>query len=170
MSNYRRFWIRGGTYFFTVVTRERISILTDKHVRETLKEAIQKVKDRHPFEIISWVLLPDHLHMVWTLPGDDDKFALRWMLIKSAVTKQLHKSGEYQGSIWQRRYWEHLIRDEVDLKNHVDYIHFNPVKHGLCKKAHEWQWSTFNKFVDLGEYQKNWDIEENHIIRKLDFE
>jgi putative transposase len=163
MANYRRLWLKGGTYFFTVVTKNRIPILVDEKVRDCLRKSIRKTRHNYPFDIIAWVLLPDHLHTLWTLPQGDSDFAVRWMLIKSRVTKALSME-----SIWQRRYWEHLIRDEDDLKQHFDYIHFNPVKHELVEKPQDWLWSTFHKYVELGEYQCDWEPDDNVI--DLDFE
>jgi len=166
MPNYRRAWTQGGCYFFTVVTYQRRPWLCLPEARQALRQAIQTVRAKHPFAIHAWVLLPDHLHCVWSLPEGDDNFALRWRLIKLIVTKQcrhldcLHqdisRAKRKERTLWQRRYWEHRIRDEADYAAHCDYIHFNPVKHGLCERPDEWPWSTFHRFVQEGKYAAEW--------------
>lgn len=157
MSRYRRMALEGGCYFFTVVTERRQPILTDEPVRKALREAIIAVKEKYPFTINAWVLLPDHIHTVWTLPPHDFDFATRWRLIKGRVTRtcgeayrnpellterRLHKKC---GTFWQHRYWEHLIRDESDLYHHINYIHQNPVKHGYVQTATDWPYSTIHR-------------------------
>ena len=120
-----------------------------------------------PFESIAWVLLPDHLHTIWRLPDADSDFSLRWALIKQRVTRicleRLENTNSTEsrmkrreGSIWQRRFWEHTIRDERDLRHHIDYIHYNPVKHGYAAKPADWPYSTFLRFVRSGVYPKDW--------------
>jgi putative transposase len=158
MPRYRRVFVKGGRYFFTVVTEQRQPILTDEFVRNALREAINNVRTKYPFTINAWVLLPDHLHTIWTLPENDADFAIRWRLIKSQVTRvcgELYKNPEFlterrlnknYSTFWQHRYWEHLITDEQDYLNHVEYIHQNPVKHGYVTDAKEWQYSTIHKF------------------------
>ena len=157
MPRYRRVFVKGGCYFFTVVTEQRQPILTDESVRNALRNAIDNVRKQYPFTINAWVLLPDHLHTIWTLPEEDADFAIRWRLIKSQVTRacgELYKNPEFlterrfnknYSTIWQHRYWEHLISDEEDYLNHVEYIHQNPVKHGYVTDAKEWQYSTIHK-------------------------
>jgi putative transposase len=167
MSQYRRADIPGATYFFTVNTYRRQAVLTDPRCRESLHNAISKVRLDLPFEIVAWVLLPDHIHAIWQLPQNDKDFPLRWSLIKQQVTRDCEawlpqqnlsasrkKRGE--GSLWQRRFWEHLIRDETDLSRHVDYIHFNPVKHGYVANVADWPYSTFHRFVKEGLYPEGW--------------
>lgn len=176
MPEYRRIKIKGGTYFFTVVTFGRLPILTSSHVRAALREGIQEVRQSLPFTIDAWVLLPDHLHAIWTLPENDDNFASRWAIIKRIVSKRfgsldgtggsitdsLSKRGERR--IWQRRFWEHLIRDELDFQRHLDYLHWNPVKHGYVKRAIDWPYSTFHRFVTRGIYSNDWGgINEGEI-------
>lgn len=147
MSHYRRANTTGATYFFTIVTFQRRSFLCDDDVRAALRYAIINVRERHSFQIDAWVLLPDHLHAIWTLPPDDADFAMRWQQIKRHVTQQcgqrLHKPQllndskrkHRESTLWQRRYWEHQIRDEADYQCHMDYVHYNPVKHGLVPRA-----------------------------------
>ena len=171
MSYYRRANIASGTYFFTVVSYRRQQILCDELIRKALREAIEKTRLSHPFEIDAWVLLPDHLHCLWTLPDGDADFSKRWGKIKRLVSlacgdryKRMEwmsdsKKKHRESTIWQRRYWEHQIRDQKDLNRHVDYIHYNPVKHGLCKQPIEWPYSTLHRYIDKGIYLKNWAAE-----------
>jgi putative transposase len=168
MPNYRRANTKGGTYFFTVVTYRRRKILTLPDSRQALRNAIVKIKRDYPFSIDAWVLLPDHLHCLWTMPDNDADFSSRWGLIKAAFSKQtqaeLHqekwmnesKRKHRESAIWQRRFWEHRIRDEKDYAAHVDYIHFNPVKHGYVQKVREWPYSTFHRFVQSGVHPVDW--------------
>ena len=163
---YRRAREQGGTYFFTLVTRKRRKILYNPENIELLREAFKYVLDRHPFTIDAHVILPDHLHFIWTLPGGDQNFSTRWRLIKSYFTRNIdpcHKEqtrgsrlAKKEQTIWQRRFWEHLIRDEKDMKNHIEYIHFNPVKHGLVKAPRDWHLSSFHKYVRSGLYESAW--------------
>jgi putative transposase len=168
MSRYRRADISGGTYFFTVVTYRRRAILCDEPVRAALRKAVKTVQSRHPFAIDAWVLLPDHLHTIWTLPPGDANFSMRWGLIKRLVTMACaddyhqpdwmtaSKTKHRESTFWQRRYWEHLIRDEADFQHHVDYVHVNPLKHGYVKQVADWPFSTFHRFVENGVYPLNW--------------
>jgi putative transposase len=168
MSTYRRSATAGGTYFFTVVAYKRQPFLCDPDVREALRQAIHHARENHPFAIDAWVLLPDHLHAIWTLPPDDADFGKRWGLIKSQVSKargeRLHDPGQMtpskikhrESTLWQRRFWEHQIRDEADFAHHMNYVHFNPVKHGLVKRAHYWPHSTFHRYVKQGRYPQDW--------------
>lgn len=168
MSHYRRSNAPGASYFFTVVTHRRQPILCDEAVRNTLRSAIEKVRVAHPFSIDAWVLLPDHLHCVWTLPAGDCDFSSRWAAIKHAVSWNCRSSyrreellsnskrKRHESTLWQRRFWEHLIRDEDDLARHIDYIHYNPVKHGYAKHAGDWPYSTFHRFVRDGIYPSDW--------------
>ena len=163
MTDYRRNFIAGGSFFFTVNLAERKLQLLTEHVEE-LRNAFRKVRQRHPFTIDAMIVLPDHLHAVWTLPEGDADFATRWQLIKSAFSHSL-PSGERvsesraargERGIWQRRYWEHTIRDENDFARHVDYIHINPVKHGLVTRVRDWPFSSFHRMVKLGVYPEDW--------------
>src|SRR3569623_881394 len=144
MSDYRRYYVAGGTYFFTCVTHLRLPNLTTDLGRQCLRQAIQTVRQNHPFEIVAIVLLPDHWHTIWTLPSGDDRYPLRWSRIKEEFTEQWLAHGGSESlcsqsrkkhrerGIWQRRYWEHVIQDENDLKRCADYIHWNPCKHNLA--------------------------------------
>ena len=168
MSEYRRANIKGGTYFFTVVTHQRRQLLIDEDVRNALREGIEKTKVLFPFQILAWVLLPDHLHCIWTRPEGDADFAKRWGMIKRNVSqycanrlntnenRNLSRIKRNESSFWQRRYWEHQIRNETDFKRHVDYIHWNPLKHGLVEQVSDWPYSTFHRYVKDGIYPKDW--------------
>lgn len=168
MSNYRRANTQGGTYFFTVVTYRRQCFLCNEQVRLALREGINFAREVHPFSIDAWVLLPDHLHCIWTLPPDDADFGVRWAMIKRFVTKQCNpelrradwmkpsKLQRKESTLWQRRFWEHQIRDERDFEKHIDYIHYNPVKHGLVKQASDWPYSTIHRYVKAGVYGPHW--------------
>ena len=155
MPNYRRARHAGGTFFFTVVTANRRPVLTRGRVRQALRESIQQVREAAPFAIDAWVLLPDHLHCVWTLPENDDDYSWRWGNIKRLTTKSLGLSGEKPG-LWQSRFWEHWVRDEEDLTTHIEYILMNPVKHGLCARVRDWPYSSFHRFVRQGRYPLDW--------------
>ena len=168
MSDYRRYYVPGGTYFFTCVTHERAPILTGELARRCLREAIHKVQNDHPFEIVAVVLLPDHWHTVWTLPRGDDRYPLRWMRIKEEFTEAWLAEGgaerpqsesrakHRQRGVWQRRYWEHTVHDEDDLKRCVNYVHWNPRKHNVAARVRYWEWSSFHRFVREGEYDLDW--------------
>ena len=160
---YRRANVQGGCYFFTVALANRKSALLLEHI-DTLRQAFRLVRQRHPFEIVAMSVMPEHLHAVWQMPQGDADFAMRWALIKSAFTRAIpkhehirasHKSKRERG-IWQRRYWEHLIRDNEDLARHVDYIHYNPVKHGLVQRAVDWPYSSIHRYVRLGWVNEEW--------------
>jgi putative transposase len=163
---YRRTKTPGATYFFTVVTFARRTILCDPENVVLLRDAFRTVKSRHPFTIDAFVLLPDHLHCIWTLPPGDMDYPTRWMLIKrhfSLHCADIYKSPsnpsrrlKREQSLWQRRYWEHQIRDDGDFEKHCDYIHWNPVKHGLVSRVVEWPHSSFHRFLNLGIYSREW--------------
>ena len=153
MPRYRRACVPAGTYFFTLVTARRQPLLTHPEVRAALREGIVQVRASLPFGIDGWVLLPDHLHAVWTLPPGDADFSNRWRLIKRHVTHTCRPGGD---SLWQPRFWEHLIRDERDLRQHLDYLHGNPLKHGLVSQVRDWPWSSFHRYVHQGVYPPDW--------------
>jgi len=171
MTYYRRANTTGATYFFTVVTYRRRQFLCDEDVRHALRLAIDKVRTKYPFTIDAWVLLPDHIHTVWTLPPNDANFALRWQLIKRYVTQscgaRLHhpewmnasKTKHRESTLWQRRYWEHQIRDDLDYANHMDYLHYNPVKHQLVERVKDWPYSSFHRYVKAGTYGVDWAMQ-----------
>ncbi len=177
MSWYRRWRQPGGIYFFTVVSYDRRPILVSDVARPLLRGAFEDTDRERPFEILAIVLLPDHLHALWQLPPSDDDFSTRWRLIKSRFTRSLLEAGykepprcasrrrRNEHAIWQRRGWEHLIHDEDEWKHHLDYSHYNPVKHGLVSRPSEWPYSTFSKYVRLGEYDENWGSEEPQNLR-----
>ena len=164
MPDYRRAWLPGGTYFFTVnlLQRQGNDLLT-RHI-ELLRAAIKSVRQRHPFKIHGWVVLPEHMHCVIELPADDANYATRWRLIKMGFSKALPRTERLSAvrirrgerGIWQRRYWEHLIRDERDFRAHMDYVHINPLKHGLVRCVADWPYSTFHRLVEKGIYPQNW--------------
>ena len=163
MTNYQRNFIPVGCQFFTVNLAERKSRLLIDHV-DCLRAAFRYVRARHPFTIDAIVVRPDHLHAIWSLPENDADFATRWRLIKTAFSRAL-PTGEPiwpsrlrkgERGIWQRRYWEHTLRDERDYSRHADYIHFNPVKHRFVTRAQDWPYSSFHRMVRLGMYPIDW--------------
>ena len=164
MPNYRRAWTCGGTYFFTVnLNKRRRNDLLTQNI-DLLRDAVRDVRRDHPFDIHGWVVLPDHFHCVIQLPENDSDFALRWRLIKARFSRGLpftelrstSREGRGERGIWQRRYWEHLIRDEADFRAHLDYVHINPMKHGLVKRVADWPFSTFHRLVAEGVYPEDW--------------
>jgi putative transposase len=163
MVNYRRNRIPGGTYFFTVNLLDRESDLLVQKI-DILCDVVRKVRHDRPFHIDAWVVLPDHLHCVWTLPPGDADYASRWQNIKKMFSRQIPATeplSETQArlnerSIWQRRYWEHTIRDERDYAAHVDYCHINPLKHGLVAAVRDWPFSTFHRYVRESVYTADW--------------
>ncbi|XZG70736.1 REP-associated tyrosine transposase [Chitinibacteraceae bacterium HSL-7] len=162
--DYRRAWCPGGTYFFTVNLLERRGNRLLVERIDLLRAAVQTVQRSHPFIIHGWVVLPEHLHCILELPAGDADFALRWRLIKLLFSRQLPKlerrsqvrQQRGERGIWQRRYWEHLIRDAADFAAHMDYLHFNPVKHGLVSRVVDWPYSTFHLLVAAGVYPADW--------------
>ena len=167
MSHYRRANDPGGCYFFTVVAYGRRPFLTDDLARDCLRRAWRTVRERRPFDLVGLCLLPDHLHCIWRLPPDDADFSTRWATIKGVFTREyLRNAGVTEGprnpsrvrrreaALWQRRFWEHEIRDEVDLSRHLNYIHFNPVKHGLVADPADWPWSTYHRYLREGYYER----------------
>jgi putative transposase len=177
MSWYRRWRTPGGLYFFTVVTHQLRPILVCEPGRPLLREALDATVVERPFEIVAIVLLPDHLHTLWRLPPGDAGYSTRWRLIKSRFARSLLGAGykepprctsrkrRAEHAIWQRRGWEHTIRDEDDWKQHLDDIHDNPAKHGLVPAPRQWPYSTFAKYVRLGEYDEDWGAEEPENLR-----
>ena len=161
--DYLLYRIDGGTYFFTVNLAERNRTLLTERI-DNLREAFRVVKEAHPFKIDAMVILPDHLHTIWTLPDGDHDFSQRWRQVKSAFSREIAKEERVSRSrlrkqergIWQRRFWEHAIRDEEDFRRHVDYIHFNPVKHGYVQKVADWPYSSFHQYVHFGILTVDW--------------
>ncbi|MEM6331539.1 MAG: transposase [Planctomycetota bacterium] len=168
VTNYRRAQIAGGTFFFTVVTHQRRAILVDELARVALRRAFCEVRVRRPFSVDAIVLLPDHLHTVWTLPPGDDDFSTRWRQIKTLFSKRWLAAGGVEAAqsvsrqikgergVWQRRAYEHACRGESDWKRCVDYLHANPLKHGLVDRVRDWPWSSFHRYVRAGEYDLDW--------------
>jgi len=163
MSRYRRDHTPGACHFFTVALADRHSSLLTQNIN-LLRQSWRRTAELYPFETVAVCILPNHLHVVWRLPPDDPDFSTRWRLIKSGFSravpaaKNLSHSKTRQGEkgIWQRRFWEHRIRDERDFQNHVDYIHFNPVKHGLVKASKDWPYSSFHRWVREGRIPEDW--------------
>ncbi|MGC8697997.1 MAG: REP-associated tyrosine transposase, partial [Halothiobacillus sp.] len=153
----------GGTWFFTVNLAERNRQLLVENI-DALRESFRQVMRVHPFQIDGIVVLPEHLHAILTLPVSDADYALRWRLIKTGFSRSLDRVERISASrrskgergIWQRRYWEHLIRDDDDFAHHLDYLHFNPVKHGHVQQVCDWPWSSFHRYVKLGLLPANW--------------
>lgn len=168
MSNYKRSKTPGACYFFTVVTYKKQEISTHPESRKILHTVISEVKKEYPFKINAWVLLPEHIHCIWTLPDGDADYSKRWGLIKlrfSNQTKNLFfrpelinksKQKHRESSIWQRRFWEHEIRDQKDYNQHMDYIYYNPVKHRQVSQVIDWPYSTFHRDAQKGMYSSNW--------------
>ncbi|WP_295402035.1 transposase [uncultured Thiocystis sp.] len=164
---YRRAYHAGATYFFTVNLADRSLRLLVDHI-DALRDAVRHVRRDHPFNIIAWVVLPDHLHAIWQLPDGDADFSTRWALIKANFSRRVPTGERIRDSrrqkgergIWQRRFWEHLIRDDRDLQIHVDYIHFNPVKHGHARRVIDWEYSTFHHYVRLGWVTADWGCDD----------
>ncbi|MBS0581936.1 MAG: transposase [Proteobacteria bacterium] len=176
MRRYVRAKIEGGTYFFTVNLAQR----RDSHLLidriDALRDAFRTTRRAHPFDIDAIVVLPEHLHTIWTLPEGDTDFSTRWSLIKARFSRVIEPEEQISASrlrrrergIWQRRYYEHVIRDEADFSRHVDYIHWNPVKHGWVERVADWPHSSFHQYVRQGWLPANWAVSET--IADLDLE
>jgi putative transposase len=163
MPQYIRAKIEGGMFFFTVTLADRSSDLLLRHI-EHLRSVYRAVERRHPFETIAICVLPDHLHTIWSLPTGDSNFPVRWSQIKSgfsrcipgSTARSTSKASKREKGIWQRRFWEHVIRNDIDLERHVDYIHFNPVKHGYVRRVRDWPHSSFHRYVERGDLPIDW--------------
>jgi len=168
MSDYRRVHTPGGTVFLTLVTYQRLPIFADAQAIADLRKAIAVMRSEMPFELTAAIVLPDHLHFLWTLPPDDCNYSKRVGRLKVLFTHALRgkkalpknvslsRQKHRESDVWQRRFWEHTIRDEVDLIKHLDYLHYNPVKHGLVTCPHQWQYSSFHRYVEQGMYGRDW--------------
>ncbi len=164
MTEYRRAHVPGASWFFTVNLAERKGnrLLADQI--DLLRRAFEYTKERHSFRMDAVVIMPDHLHCIWTLPPNDSDFSLRWNMLKGYFSRHIEMGERISSSrktrgergIWQRRFWEHLLRDQTDFNRHVDYIHWNPVKHGWVKQVREWPYSSFHRYVEQGVYAENW--------------
>ena len=167
MPNYHRIHAPGGTYFFTEVTNERLSIFSTESTIITLLNTIEKSQNEYPFEQLAYCILPDHIHCIWKLPAGDDDYSRRWQLIKARFSREFLLRSDLEGKIsesrkrkrergiWQRRFWKHTIRDDNDLAMHINYIHFNPIKHGMVEKLSDWHWSSYNDFLNTGYYDSS---------------
>jgi putative transposase len=163
---YRRAFVEGGSFFFTLVTEKRRPIFASDEAVDVLRNAFRSVREKSPFILDAIVVLPDHLHCIWTMPPEDADFSTRWRLIKTWFTKHCDpglrakpsgvQSKRQEQALWQHRYWEHMLRDENDFERHVEYIHYNPVKHGYAVSPMEWQHSSFHRFVEMGIYDASW--------------
>jgi putative transposase len=181
MPNYIRAKFEGGYYFFTVVTYRRMKLFNTELARQCLREAILKTQSQRLYETVVFCLLPDHLHCIWKLPEGDADFSTRWSSIKGLFSQKYLQLGGRQGKatnsrkrkgevcIWQRRFWEHQIRDEKDLHRHINYIHYNPVKHGWVQRVEDWPWSTYHRYVKEGFYGPAENFEEVVNISSADF-
>jgi len=165
---YRRVFAEKGCYFFTVVTEKRRPIFANNDSLVLLREAFKYVMLKWPFTIDAMVVLPDHLHCIWSLPSNDADFSTRWRLIKTYFSKQYqhqipvtnkNRINKQQQGIWQHRFWEHCLRDENDLVRHIEYIHYNPVKHGYVERAVDWEASSFQRYVKQGLVEEHWGID-----------
>jgi putative transposase len=168
MSDYRRAYVPGGSFFFTLVTEHRAPLFRDNAARTLLGTALRNCRQNWPFRMDALVLLDDHLHAIWTLPKNDSRYSARWGFIKKEFTKAwLEAEGDEQPrspsrlkqrrrGVWQRRFWEHVIRDENDYAKHFDYLHYNPVKHGYVKQAKDWPYSTLHRYIKQGVYDADW--------------
>ncbi len=172
MSTYLRAYQPGGCYFFTVVTHDRRAILTNPAVLERLRNAFRHVQQTRPFTIDAAVVLPDHLHCKWQLPPDDHDFSTRWRTIKHYVSAEIDAplNARKEKLVWQRRFWEHLIRNEEDWRRHMDYIHYNPVKHGYLTKVSDWPHSSFHRAVKEGLYPPDWGAFEPESVHRMEVE
>ena len=182
MPDYRRWYVPGGTYFFTLVTYRRHRLFQNAAARELLGKVLREIQAELPFEIVAIVLLWDHLHTIWTLPPGDSDYSTRWKKLKGTFTHRWLKAGGYElpisasrkargeRGIWQRRFWEHTQLEADDLEAHVDYIHYNPVKHNYVLKPADWPFSSFRRYVDLGQYEENWGTTEPEHLRGLRLE
>jgi putative transposase len=182
MPDYRRWYQAGGTYFFTVVTCRRLRLFAQPGARRLLALVLREVRDEMPFHTVAMCLLHDHLHAVWTLPDGDTAYSKRWQQIKGRFAQRwigrggveapvsTAQAGRGLRGIWQRRFWEHLVRDEDDLEALCDYIHYNPVKHGYVRDPADWPFSSFHRFQRLGQYAKGWGATEPRNVAGMDFE
>jgi putative transposase len=162
MVTYRRTRLPGATYFLTATLADRNTGWLVERI-DDLRIAFAAVRREHPFEVIGMVVLPDHFHTIWKLPAGDSDYSTRMRLLKGRFSRALARSGvaherrdNGEPAVWARRFWEHTIRDELDLQRHVDYVHFSPVKHGLVTRVGDWPYSTFHRFVREGRLAHDW--------------
>ena len=176
MPNYRRPKVPGGTYFITQIAYKREPWLCRDGGGKALRDAIATIRQKYPFSIDAFVLLPDHFHGVLTLPLGSQDISTPLRLIKTFVSKHYadrlnvkrdisrSRHSRREGNLWQRRFWDHLIRDQADFERHCDYIHYNPVKHRLCAAAKDWPYSSFHRFVRMGIYPMDWGMNDEAIV------
>ena len=176
--HYRRNQQPGACYFFTLVTYQRQPLLTQKNI-DRLRLAFKREMQKRPFNIEAIVILPDHLHALWVLPENDNDYSTRWSNIKRFFSIGCEQSlskisnsrqNKREKNIWQRRFWEHTIRDQQDWRKHMDYIHYNPVKHGYVESPADWPNSSFKQNVAKVWYQEDWGGSEPEIIKDIDYE
>ena len=176
---YRRSCQPGGRYFFTVVTHQRQPLLTIPENTDRLRDAFKREMDKYPFTIDAIVILPDHLHTLWTLPENDADYSSRWNRIKRHFSmgctgvqagQTISRQNKREKPVWQRRFWEHAIRDENDWRRHMDYIHYNPVKHGYANTPGEWPYSSFKRCVRKGWYSPDWGTTVPTNIKGIEYE
>ena len=166
--NYRRIFIEGAYYFFTLNLQDRTQDYLLRYIQE-LRIAFAEIKKRHPFDIIAICVLPEHLHLLIKLPENDHNYPMRIRMIKAKFSQflpkteniSLSRTRKNERGIWQRRYWEHTIRNQQDLEQHIDYIHINPVKHGYVNRVADWQYSSFHQYVKQGILPLNWACDVN---------
>lgn len=173
MPNYRRARSEGATWFFTVVTAQRRRILATEHAVSVLRQSVAAARRQKPFHVDAWVVLPDHTHAIWTLPPGDRDFSSRWGLIKAGFSRNSglpHTSAKRRDSgLWQPRFWEHGIRDAADYDSHMDYVHYNPVKHGYVTRVKDWPYSSFHRAVRENLYPLGWGSVEPQRVKIRDF-
>ena len=171
MPNYRRHYVPGHAVFVTLVTFERRPWMEDPLNREVLLSAMHRVKDKHPFRHFAHVIMPDHMHWLFA-PGEPTDFSVIVAALKRDVTWRLKEQGKLDGPLWQNRFYDHVIRDENDFARHLDYIHFNPVKHGVAVSPCSYAWSSFSSWCEKGVYPPDWGKTGNipESIRNMNLE
>jgi putative transposase len=174
MSQYRRFYVPGSTVFLTVVTYQRIPLFENLENVQYLRRSLKTVQASMPFEFVAGIVMPEHLHFLWTMPEGDGNYSKRIGRMKVLFTQALRgedyipeaisrsRQKHRESDVWQRRFWEHTIRDERDFQNHCNYLHANPVKHGLTQCPHEWEFSSFHRWVQQGKYPADWGCRCGH--------
>jgi putative transposase len=178
MSDYRRWYQPGGNYFLTLVTHQRKKLLVGDPIVNLLRESVQSVATDLPFEAVAGVVLPDHIHVIWRLPSGDTNYSKRIGLLKVRFTRRVREMGHQgriaallnergEATVWQRRFWEHTIHEEGEFEACMDYIHFNPVRHGYVRTPGEWPHSTFSKWVNRGVYPANWAAGDSACQQRL---
>ena len=174
MPNYRRLWVPGGTFFFTVnLLERRHKRLLVEHI-DGLRASFRDARRAKSFDVIAIAVMPEHLHCLWRLPEGDADNASRWARIKSGFSRRLPlgerrsdvRIGKRERGIWQRRFWEHMIVDEEDCQSHIDYIHINPVKHGYVRRAVDWPYSSLHRYVAAGQLPVDWACDPGLAIRR----